>query len=123
MTRAQPFSRRAQFSGPRPISELMHLALAHPKLISLAAGFVDQESLPVAEARQAVESVMADVDRARAALQYGTNAGYLPLRSAVLARFLAADGTAAAGRDAVGRAGDPHGGEQPDVTPGGRVTA
>jgi 2-aminoadipate transaminase len=74
----------------------MRLALARPELISLAAGFVDQESLPVAETRQAIEAVLADVGRSRAALQYGTNAGYLPLREAVLGRFLAAEGTPAA---------------------------
>ena len=33
------------------ISWLMHTALAHPRLISLAAGFTDNESLPVADAR------------------------------------------------------------------------
>lgn len=70
----------------------MRLALARPELISLAAGFVDQESLPVEETRQAIEAVLADGGRGRAALQYGTNAGYLPLREAVLRRFLAADG-------------------------------
>ena len=41
MTNARPLSRRAQFTGRQPISELMRLALARPELISLAAGFVD----------------------------------------------------------------------------------
>ncbi len=91
MTLARPLSQRAQRSGPQPISELMRLALARPELISLAAGFVDQESLPVTEIQQAMQAVLADIPRARAALQYGTNAGYAPLREAVLARFLAAD--------------------------------
>ena len=79
----------------QPISELMHRALARPDLISLAAGFVDQQSLPVAETQQALAAVLADPEAARAALQYGTNAGYLPLREAVLARFLASDGEGA----------------------------
>ncbi len=69
------------------------MALARPELISLAAGFVDQQSLPVAETLKAVEHLLADAKQARAALQYGTNAGYLPLREAVLARYLAADGS------------------------------
>ncbi len=70
----------------------MRLALVRPELISLAAGFVDQETLPVEATREALQSVLADIPRGRAALQYGTNAGYAPLREAVLARFLAADG-------------------------------
>jgi 2-aminoadipate transaminase len=92
MSVARHLSQRARFFGPQPISELMRLALARPELISLAAGFVDQASLPVAEAKAALAAVMADVNDARAALQYGTNAGYLPLRQAVLERLLAADG-------------------------------
>src|SRR5262245_53118934 len=92
MPSAPVLSRRARLGGSQPISELMRLALARPELISLAAGFVDQESLPVEETQQALAAVWSDVARARSALQYGTNAGYLPLRQAVLERFLAADG-------------------------------
>jgi 2-aminoadipate transaminase len=92
MTMARQLSQRARFFGRQPISELMRLALARPELITLAAGFVDQASLPVAEARAAFEAVLGDVSDGRAALQYGTNAGYLPLRQAVLERLLAADG-------------------------------
>lgn len=92
MTIARHLSQRARFFSRQPISELMRLAIARPELISLAAGFVDQASLPVVEARQAFEAVLADVSDGRAALQYGTNAGYLPLRQAVLERLLAADG-------------------------------
>ncbi len=69
------------------------MALAQPELISLAAGFVDQATLPVEETSQALAEVFADTTRGRAALQYGTNAGYLPLREKVLARLLAADGS------------------------------
>ena len=42
------FSQRAIWSQGQPISDLMSRALANPGLISLAAGFVDQQSLPVA---------------------------------------------------------------------------
>lgn len=94
----QPLSQRGRFSGRQPIGELMRLALARPELISLAAGFVDQESLPVAATQQAIEHVLKDRTGARAALQYGTNAGYSPLRDAVLRRFLAADGPQAGPR-------------------------
>ncbi len=91
MSKTRQLSQRARISGPQPISQLMQLALARPELISLAAGFVDQETLPVSDTAHALEVVLADVVRARAALQYGTNAGYLPLREGVLERFLAAD--------------------------------
>lgn len=84
-------SHRAANAVSQPISAMMHLALARPELISLAAGFVDQASLPVEETRAAIEQLLAEPQRARAALQYGTNAGYLPLRAAVLSRLLAAD--------------------------------
>jgi len=84
-------SQRARVSGPQPISQLMQMALAHPELISLAAGFVDQQTLPISETTQALQAVLADAAGARAALQYGTNAGYLPLREALLERFLAAE--------------------------------
>ena len=69
----------------------MRLALARPELISLAAGFVDQQTLPVIETQQALAALLAEPDAARAALQYGTNAGYLPLREAVLARYLSVE--------------------------------
>jgi 2-aminoadipate transaminase len=91
MTLARRFSQRAQFFGRQPISELMRLALARPELISLAAGFVDQASLPVAEVQQAIDGVLDDLHCGRAALQYGTNAGFIPLRQAVLSRLLTAD--------------------------------
>jgi 2-aminoadipate transaminase len=92
MTSSRRLSQRAQCFDRQPISELMRMALAQPELISLAAGFVDQASLPVAEAQQALASVLGDVERGRAALQYGTNAGYLPLREAVLSRLIESDG-------------------------------
>lgn len=85
-------SSRVSQSGPPPISDLMHRALAQPHLISLAAGFVDQPSLPVAETAQAVASLTAEADRARIALQYGTTLGYGPLRDYILDDVVAADG-------------------------------
>jgi 2-aminoadipate transaminase len=91
MAVARQLSRRAADAASQPISALMQLALERPDLISLAAGFVDQQSLPVGPAQSAFQSLMADPERARAALQYGTNAGYLPLRAAVLDRFLSSD--------------------------------
>ncbi len=96
MSSAPRFSHRVEWAGNQPISRLMHLALARPELISLAAGFVDQQSLPVDGARQAIETVLGDRQVARAALQYGTTPGLPELREAVLARLLSADGQTAA---------------------------
>jgi 2-aminoadipate transaminase len=91
------FSRRAACAGGEPIaSVLMARTLANPQLISLAAGFVDQDSLPLEAARQAFEAVWSDPSRARAALQYGTTIGYGPLREMLLQRMLEADGCSAA---------------------------
>lgn len=86
-----PYSQRARWAGGSHISHLMHKALAHPELISLAAGFVDQQSLPIEATREALDSILGDPRRARAALQYGTTAGYLPLREQLLERHLVAD--------------------------------
>ena len=89
-------SRRAQWAGGHTIvSQLMARSLAHPELISLAAGFVDQETLPVEPTRKALEALWSDPGRARAALQYGTTIGHPPLRQAVLDRMVRADGVTA----------------------------
>ncbi|HVX13443.1 MAG TPA: PLP-dependent aminotransferase family protein [Pirellulales bacterium] len=86
------FSQRASRAGGQPISELMHQALARPNLVSLAAGFVDQQSLPVEPVREAMAALLEEPLEARAALQYGTTLGFAPLRERVLAELLAADG-------------------------------
>src|ERR1035438_5718120 len=63
-----------------PISWLMHAALSRPKLISLAAGFTDNASLPVAEARAALNQVLCSPKTGQLALQYGITAGDPTLR-------------------------------------------
>ena len=63
-----------------PISWLMKLSLDHPKLISLAAGFTDNESLPVDEARDLLQELLTSPKRGRPALQYGNTAGDAVLR-------------------------------------------
>ncbi len=80
-------SRRAQLAHGQPISDLMSRALANPDLISLAAGFVDQESLPCVETQQSLVELSVDADSLRQALQYGTTPGYTPLREAILERL------------------------------------
>jgi len=86
-----PLSQRARQAGEQPISHLMAEALRRPELISLAAGFVDQATLPVDATQDVIAAVMDDGDAARAALQYGTTPGYLPLREALIGKFLADD--------------------------------
>ena len=63
-----------------PISWLMHAALARPRLISLAAGFTDSPSLPVADARAALNRVLRSARTGRSALQYGSTIGDPELR-------------------------------------------
>ncbi len=62
------------------ISMLMQMALADPGLVSLAAGFVDQATLPVEAAAREIAALWADASEGRRALQYGTTAGDLGLR-------------------------------------------
>ncbi len=68
-------SEKVMRTTDQPITHYMRLALENPDLISLAPGLVDQESLPVAEVRAAIEELFASPVTARAALQYGTTQG------------------------------------------------
>ncbi len=90
---APPFlSQRAVHAGKAPIADLMHRALANPDLISLAAGFVDPHTLPAEPVADAMERLRASPERTQDALQYGTNAGYAPLREAIISRMQELDG-------------------------------
>ncbi len=62
----------------------MHSALAYPDLVSLAAGFVDLDSLPVMETKGAIDAVLGEAWSGRRALQYGTTAGDHELRTHLL---------------------------------------
>ncbi|HTU26670.1 MAG TPA: PLP-dependent aminotransferase family protein, partial [Pirellulales bacterium] len=92
MFSATQLSCRAKRASGQPISRLMSLALNDPTLISLAAGFVDQQTLPVEITARAMEQVLSDATDARAALQYGTTMGNVRLREQVLDRLRQADG-------------------------------
>lgn len=96
MSRENGLSRRAHWAGGEPIANLlMARTLARPELVSLAAGFVDHQTLPVEHTRHALDRIWSQPEQARAALQYGTTIGYPPLREAVLERMLQADGRSA----------------------------
>jgi len=81
---------------PPPISWLMHLTLSRPRLISLAAGFIDNESLPVRETRLLVRELLRSRPGAQAALQYGTTQGDPSLRRLTCAYLRDLDGAAQA---------------------------
>jgi 2-aminoadipate transaminase len=99
MSVAMSASRRAIQARGQPVTELMAQALANPDLISLAAGFVDQQTLPVAAVRVASEKVLQDEVTACQALQYGTTAGDTPLRNWILEMTMQADGPLPAGHE------------------------
>jgi 2-aminoadipate transaminase len=94
--KASAFSKMGARTDPPPISWLMKLALDHPHLISLAAGFTDSESLPVDEARQLFDEILGSRKTGRSALQYGTTAGDPELRRLTAQRLQRLDASAEA---------------------------
>lgn len=86
--------RGARCDAP-PIEWLMRLALQRPQLISLAAGFTDNETLPALEVIDIVRERLNNARQARSALQYGFTAGLPELREATIERLAQADAAAA----------------------------
>src|SRR5947209_14313414 len=86
------FSDLARRTQEPPISWLMKMALDHPHIISLAAGFTDQESLPLHETRELLSKILSEGRRGRQALQYGNTAGDPKLRSLTAQRVQRLDG-------------------------------
>ena len=80
------------------ISWLMATTLARPHLISLAAGFTDNESLPVNEVRGLLKGILGSAPTGQAALQYGTTAGDQALRQLTARHLHALDGQPSARR-------------------------
>lgn len=79
---------------PPAITALMRTALETPGLLSLAAGFTDNATLPVTAVGEALRS-LATTAKEPEYLQYGTNAGRPGLRAEVAARVLTLDGAVA----------------------------
>jgi 2-aminoadipate transaminase len=73
--KASALSQLGQRIEPPSISWLMQTALAHPNLISLAAGFTDNESLPVVEVRDLLADILKSEKVGQPALQYGSTQG------------------------------------------------
>jgi 2-aminoadipate transaminase len=67
-------------TAPPAISWLMKTALSRPKLISLAAGFTDNATLPTEISRRLLNDILRSPKTGRPALQYGTTAGESHLR-------------------------------------------
>jgi 2-aminoadipate transaminase len=83
---------RAHQTADQPISYFMQQAVENPKLISLAAGLVDEESLPSEDVKEVLDELLGEHAAGRAALQYGTTQGFAPLREKLLSRTAALDG-------------------------------
>ena len=79
-----------------PISWLMRLALERPQLISLAAGFTDDLSLPVEETKALLVELLTSPKASRAALQYGSTPGHPRLRELTADRIRSQDNVAEA---------------------------
>jgi len=79
-------------TAPPSISWLMQTALARPKLISLAAGFTDNATLPVELSRRLLNEILRSPKTGRPALQYGTTAGADNLRQLTATHLQKLDG-------------------------------
>jgi len=79
-------------TAPPAISWLMKTALSRPKLISLAAGFTDNATLPVEISRQLLNDLLRSPKTGRPALQYGTTAGESDLRQLTATHLQKLDG-------------------------------
>jgi 2-aminoadipate transaminase len=73
------FSDLGQRAQPPTIARLMAMALENPELLSIAAGFTDTSTLPVAGVRRAIEE-LAEKQGHPEYLQYGSNHGRPGLR-------------------------------------------
>jgi 2-aminoadipate transaminase len=76
---------------PSDITRLMAIAIERPDVLSLAAGFTDNDSLPLAEVRDIVNDISNEGPSGKATLQYGSNIGRSELRSILTSRIEAQD--------------------------------
>ena len=85
-------SKMGQRTGVPPISWLMQTALTRPKLISLAAGFTDNATLPVELSRKLLNDILRSPKTGQPALQYGVTAGTENLRQLTATHLQKLDG-------------------------------
>ena len=74
-------SHRSEWAADQAISFLMQQGVENPDVISLAAGLVDNVTLPVELVNDAVATICSDTERAKQVLQYGTTPGAEVLRN------------------------------------------
>ncbi|MBX3441813.1 MAG: PLP-dependent aminotransferase family protein [Planctomyces sp.] len=74
-------SQRSRWAADQAISFLMQQGVENPGVISLAAGLVDESSLPADLLRETAAELLQEPAMARSALQYGTTQGRLDLRN------------------------------------------
>lgn len=77
-------SRRRSLAADQSISYLMQQGLVNREVISLAAGFVDEQTLPVSLVQTAIEKIFSEADSGRKALQYGSTGGNVELQQLLL---------------------------------------
>jgi len=82
-----PLSELGSRQTPSDITRLMTTAIQYPNLLSLAAGFTDNESLPLAHVKEIVDEIASEEGIGKTTLQYGDNAGRGELRSILLNRI------------------------------------
>jgi 2-aminoadipate transaminase len=75
-----------------PISWLMQTALTRPRLVSLAAGFTDNATLPVEISRKLLNDILRSPKTGQPALQYGITAGEMNLRTLTAKHLQKLDG-------------------------------
>ncbi len=90
-SRPIPFSALGRRATPPVIARLMNAALETPGLLSLAVGFTDNATLPLAAFGSAV-AALAAAGASPEPLQYGTNQGRPGLRSAIAERIAREEG-------------------------------
>ena len=73
----------------------MRIKLERPKLVSLAAGFTDNDWLPLAGSRRLMNELLRDRALGQAALQYGSTAGDDALIERTAGRIAELDGAPA----------------------------
>lgn len=88
-----PLSARSRRTTDSPITFFIKTAIETPGMISLAAGLVDEASLPTAAVAAAEREILADAFTGKSALQYGSTHGFAPLREKCLRFLTDADGT------------------------------
>ena len=81
------FSQRREQAARQSISFLMQQGIENRNIISLAAGFVDEHTLPVSLVRQTIHSLLAEPDVGQQALQYGSTGGNVDLQHQLLAHL------------------------------------